>query len=239
MDGPYHAYLHCVNNQPKPDSEVGLTALATKRSYPKRRRRRPEEAEREILEAAEQVIRQRPWHEVTVERVMAETTLSREAFYAYFRDRNELIARLAQRLREQIDAYGDLWRAGTGDVFADGRAALEGLVSLYAEHGAVLRALADAAGQDPDAGRVWRAFVEAGDARSAQRISEDIRRGLIPKLDPNATARALCAMNREYLFQVVVGNPKADLDAVVHTLHAIWWRTLYESDSPYPPTSGP
>jgi hypothetical protein len=42
-------------------------------------------------------------------------------------------------------------------------------------------------------------------------------------------------MNREYLFQTVVGNPQADVEAVVDVLHAIWWRTLYESRTPYPP----
>jgi AcrR family transcriptional regulator len=210
--------------------------LATKRRYPKRRRRRPEEAEREILHAADALIRERPWHEVTVELIMARTTLSREAFYAYFRDRHGAIARLAESVRREIDARAELWRQGSGDVFADGRAALQGLVELYVEHGALLRALDYAAGQDPDAERIWHEFVDAGDKRSATRIREDIQRGLIPELDPEATARALCAMNREYLFQTVVGNPKPDIDAVVDTLHAIWWRTLYESVTPYPPS---
>jgi TetR/AcrR family transcriptional regulator, ethionamide resistance regulator len=211
--------------------------LGAKRKYPKRRRRSPEEAEREILDAADALIRERPWHEVTVERIMARTTLSREAFYAYFRDRHGVVARLAEAVRKEIDARAELWRQGSGDVFADGRAALKGLVELYLEHGALLRALADAASQDPDAERIWREFVDAGDARSAKRIRQDIRRGLIPKLDPEATARALCAMNREYLFQTVVGNPEPDIAAVIDTLHAIWWRTLYESVTPYPPSS--
>jgi AcrR family transcriptional regulator len=212
--------------------------LATKRSYPRRRRRRPQEAEQEILKAAEAVIRERPWHEVTIERVMARTGMSREAFYAYFRDRNAVIARLAERIREDIDARADVWREGGEDRSA-GRSALTGLVELYLEHGMLLRALSAAAAQDPAAERVWRQFIEAGDARTAKRIREDMKRGLIPELDPDATARALCAMNREYLFLVVVGNPDVDVEAVVDTLHPIWWRTLYPSRGPYPPASAP
>ncbi len=213
--------------------------MARERSYPKRRRRRPEEAEREILDAAEAVTREHPWHQVTVERVMARTTLSREAFYAYFRDRNELIARLAQRLRAEIDSYGELWRGrGDDDAFGQGRAALRALVALYAEHGVLLRALSAAAAQDPAADRVWREFVDAGDARTADRIRDGMKRGLIRELDADTTARALCAMNREYLFQVVVGQPEADLEAVVDTLHVIWWRTLYEPSRPYPGAAG-
>jgi AcrR family transcriptional regulator len=87
---------------------------------------------------------------VTVERVMARTTLSREAFYAYFRDRHELVARLAQRLRREIDAQAEGYRAtGAGDRFTAGRVALKGFVRLYVEHGALLRALADAAARTP------------------------------------------------------------------------------------------
>ena len=201
--------------------------MASKRAYPKRRRRRPEEAEREILEAAEGVIREHPWHEVTVERVMARTGLSREAFYAYFRDRHDLIARLARGLREEIDAHADLWRKRREDDVGAGRAALEGLVRLYVEHGALLRALSDAAREDPEAERIWREFVEAGDRRTAKRIRADIRSGLIQELDPEETARARCAMNREYLFQTVVGNHDPDIDGAVDTFHAIWWRTFY------------
>ena len=100
---------------------------------------------------------------------------------------------------------------------------------IYVEHGALLRAVAQAAGEDQGVQRAWRSFIDAGDTRSAEWIREDIRRGLIPELDPDSTARALCAMNREYLFLYVVGHPEPDIDAAVDTLHEIWWRTLYEA----------
>jgi TetR/AcrR family transcriptional regulator, ethionamide resistance regulator len=56
-----------------------------------RRRRRPEDAEREILEAAARLFRERPLHAVTVDDIMRRTTLSRKSFYVYFRDRYELV----------------------------------------------------------------------------------------------------------------------------------------------------
>jgi TetR/AcrR family transcriptional regulator, ethionamide resistance regulator len=200
--------------------------LATTRK--KRRRRRPEEAEAEILSAADALIRTRPWSEVTVERVMAHTSLARETFYLYFPDRHRLLVRLLERLRGDIDSIAAPWRERVGEPDDEsGRQALRGLVELYVEHGAVLRALSAAAGQDPAAEQAWREFVEAGDRRSAERIRAGMRSGLIAGLDPDRTARALCAMNREYLFQTVVGRPDADVEAVVDTLHAIWWRALY------------
>jgi TetR/AcrR family transcriptional regulator, ethionamide resistance regulator len=193
----------------------------------KRRRRRPEEAEAEIIDAAEALIRTRAWSEVTVERVMAGTTLARETFYVYFSSRHELLIRVLARLREQIDTLGAPWRESAGDVHQAGRSGLRALVLLYKEHGLVLRALSAAAAQDPTAEAAWREFLEAGERRSAQRIREGVQRGEIVDLDPDEAARALCAMNREYLFQTVVGHPDADVDRIADTLHGIWWRTLY------------
>ena len=206
----------------------GLGETRTK----KRRRRRPEEAEAEILAAADALVRTRPWSEVTVERVMADTSLARETFYLYFSDRNQLLVRLLNRLRAEIDALAAPWREGTGDVYEAGRAGLRWLVQLYAEHGTLLRALSAAAGQDEGAAHAWREFVEAGDRRSAERIRVGISNGEIAKLDADETARALCAMNREYLFQTVVGRSDVDVEAVVDTLHGIWWRALYGSLPP-------
>jgi AcrR family transcriptional regulator len=193
----------------------------------KRRRRRPEEAEAEILAAAEALIRTRPWSEVTVERVMADTTLARETFYLYFSGRHDMLVRVLARLREEIDTIGAPWRDEAADVHDAGRAGLRGLVLLYKEHGTVLRALSAAAAQDAAADEAWREFLEGGERRSAERIRAGVESGEIVDLDPDEAARALCAMNREYLFQTVVGRPDVDLEAVVDTLHGIWWRTLY------------
>ena len=68
----------------------------TAENTPRRRRRSPESAEREILAAAESFLRERPFHEMTVDEVMARTTLSRPSFYVYFRDRNQLVIRLVE-----------------------------------------------------------------------------------------------------------------------------------------------
>jgi AcrR family transcriptional regulator len=61
-----------------------------------RRRRRPEEAEGEILTAAEELLRELPSHAVTITEIIARTTRSRKSFYAYFRDRHDLVTRLVR-----------------------------------------------------------------------------------------------------------------------------------------------
>src|SRR5919198_1451598 len=112
-----------------------LPAIA--RQAAPRRRRRPEEAEREILEAAEQVFRKRPWHAVSVAEIMGRTTLTRKSFYVYFRDRYELIARLLAPLRAELDGLIAEARQGTSDRRTEMRAAFLTVARFYKEHGAL------------------------------------------------------------------------------------------------------
>src|SRR3954469_7058700 len=120
----------------------------------RRRRRSPAEAEREILESAERFLRERPLRELTIDEVMAGTGLSRPAFYVYFRDRNDLVLRLIQEIGSELVEMADKWLTG-GDL----RAGVEGVVSVYAKHGRVLRAISDAAVDDPDVETAYHGLV--------------------------------------------------------------------------------
>ena len=64
----------------------------------RRRRRSPEVAEQEIIDAAEELLRERPFRELTVDEVMRRTELSRPSFYVYFRDRHHLVLKVVERL---------------------------------------------------------------------------------------------------------------------------------------------
>src|SRR5688572_30642491 len=177
---------------------VARTATADR---PRRRRRRPEEAEREILDAARALLRERPAREVTVVAVMERTTLSRKSFYVYFRDRHELIARLVAPLREEIDA-----RAAEAEATVErprdlAHAVILNVARTYVEHGAVLRALRESAGEDEDAERAWREFTEPPIAGLAAWIRAEIEAGRCRDLDPDATARALITMNLGCFFE--------------------------------------
>jgi AcrR family transcriptional regulator len=196
---------------------------------PPRRRRRPEDAEREILEAAEALLRQRPAHEVTVMAVMERTTLSRKSFYVYFRDRHELIARLVAPLREELDTRLAEARAAHETFPDEARAAFLEIARIYVEHGELLRALRESSGHDQDAERVWRDFTEPPTAAVAARIRRETEAGRSEGLDADATARALITMNLGCFFEQLIDNPRADAEQLVETLVEIWTRTIYGS----------
>ena len=90
-----------------------------------RRRRTPESAEREILDAAESFLRERPFRDLTVDEVMARTTLSRPSFYVYFRDRHHLAVRLVEGIGDALFGMANRWLEGTGDPGEDVRDAAQ------------------------------------------------------------------------------------------------------------------
>jgi TetR/AcrR family transcriptional regulator, ethionamide resistance regulator len=198
------------------------------RRVPARRRRRtPEVAEREIIAAAEALLRERPFRELTVDEVMRRTDLSRPSFYVYFRDRHHLVLRVVEHLGAELFQMSDRWLRGNGDGPDLARQALEGIVDVYAEHGPVMRALADAAADDPGVEQAYRAIVQGFVDATARHIDAEIAAGRILPLDPTETASALVWMMERYLNLSFGSEPAADRRTVAETLSTIWTRVLY------------
>ena len=198
----------------------------------KRERRRPEESEREILDAAEQFLRERPLSEITVGELMARTRLGRSSFYFYFDDLYDLVARLLARLEPALWEPAERWVGGSEGLPEEYlRRALEGVVSVWVAHGPVLRAIAEASLHDRQVAALWRdgvieRFVEA----VSDRLTKEIRRGRIDQLHVRETATALLLMNERYLMDTLGRVPQADARTVAETLDRIWVRTLYGTD---------
>jgi TetR/AcrR family transcriptional regulator, ethionamide resistance regulator len=192
-----------------------------------RRRRTPESAEREILAAAESFLRERPFRDLTVDEVMARTTLSRPSFYVYFRDRHNLAVRLVEGIGDALFGMANRWLEGTGDPREDVREALGGVAGVYDDHGLVLHAIADAAGHDPEVESVYYGLIERFVTATTTSIERNIRNGQVAGLDPAPTAGALVWMSERYLLMTLGRIPKEPVETVVDTLATIWIRTLY------------
>jgi AcrR family transcriptional regulator len=193
-----------------------------------RRRRKPEAAESEILNAAEHFLRERPFREMTIDDVMARTGLSRPSFYEYFRDRSHLVTRLTERLSERNRAITERWFSGR-DPVEDLRHTMRELVEMYVTHGHLLRALADVANTDAKVEATYRrSFAAVADA-TAQRIRAHIANGAVALdgLDPAEIAAALLWMSERYMIERLGRQPQADPGVVADTLVAIWMRVLY------------
>ena len=196
---------------------------------PARRRRRsaPEVAEREIIAAAEVFLRERPFRELTVDEVMRRTDLSRPSFYVYFRDRHHLVLRVVEHLGSELFEMSDRWMKGTGEGPELARAALDGIVGVYVEHGPVMRALADAAADDPGVEQAYKALVQGFVDATARHIEEEMAAGRVLTLTGARPRAALVWMMERYLKLCFGREPHAERRAVTDTLTTIWTRVLY------------
>jgi AcrR family transcriptional regulator len=211
--------------------------MATRVKSPARRPRHdPRETEREILEAAEELLREHPVREMTVEQVMARTGLKRPAFYAHFQDRHDLILRVVGDIGERLFAMADRWLQGD-DPEPDVVAAIEGVAEVYLTDGPVLRALADAAGADARVDEAYHGLVQAFVDATAEHIrSEQATGRTAADLDAHETARALVWLNERYLSEAFGRLPQDDPAKAVGILSRIWLATLYGAAGPTRPT---
>jgi AcrR family transcriptional regulator len=193
----------------------------------RRRRRAPEVAEREIVDAAELLLREKPFRELTVDDLMRRTGLSRPSFYVYFRDRHDLVLKVVEHIGGELFAMSERWYKGTGDGPTLIRDAIDGVVGVFAQHGPVLRALADAAADDPRVEDAYTALLQRFVDATAGHIEAEMAAGRILPLDPIQTATALTWMMERYLQLSLGRGPFVPVEKVTPTLTTIWSRVLY------------
>ena len=198
-------------------------------SAPKRRRRSRQAARAEIVSAAEQFLRERPFRELSVEEVMSRTSLSRSSFYVYFRDRHDLLLQVVQQIGDELFAMADRWLSGSGDPEDDIRRALTGVVDVYANHGPVMRAIADGAAVDPEVEAVYQALLQRFTDATAEHLHEELSAGRAAAIsDADDCAFALVWMTERYLSLSLGQTPgRVSHDVAVRTLSEIWLRALY------------
>ncbi len=174
------------------------------------------------MESAEAFLRERPLRELTIDEVMSGTGLSRPAFYVYFRDRHDLVLRLIGEIGAELFEMADRWLKG-GDLHGG----LEGVVAVYARHGPVLRAISDAAVDDPDVEQAYHGLVQRFIDATAEHIRAEQKNGRATGMTARRTAAALVWMNERYLSMCLGGGKQLKPREVSETLHQIWTRTLY------------
>jgi AcrR family transcriptional regulator len=214
--------------RPLSSYDLGMAETISAAAPTRRPKHDPRDSEREILRAAEQLIRERPLREITVATLMSRTGLKRPAFWTHFRDLNEVVIRIAERITQEIAAAAQGWLSGDSTSGQDLVQGLKRATLVYAEHASVLRALADAAPSDPQAEAAYFGIIENLATAVAARIEAEQKAGTIAaSLDPGESGWALILMNERYLYHAMGRDPRPDVDTMVGTLSKIWLATLY------------
>src|SRR5581483_12026291 len=179
----------------------------------------------EILAAANQFLRERPYRELSVDVVMADTGLTRTAFYRHFDDITDLVLRLFADVGQELVDVGEHWSQAAGDDFPrPAHEGLEAIVDFFVRHGLLVRAIAEAAATDERIERAYRGPIDAFVALTARTLDRLVTDGLLTVPDTQALARALTLMNEAYLLEEFGREPQASPDVALATLETIWVR---------------
>src|SRR6185295_12736682 len=108
-----------------------------------------ERSRRRIVEAAEELVRERSFAQLTVDEVMARAGIGRTLFYRHFDDLGDLLLRAAAEAIEELFAAEEVLAQGRDGFGAETiRQAITAAVGVYRRHGPILRAVAEAATVD-------------------------------------------------------------------------------------------
>jgi len=190
-----------------------------------RQRDHRESTRRQILDAAEDLLRERPFRELTVDAVMGEIGLTRTSFYRHFDDLTDVVLRLFEEVSEDLYEVAKQWSGAAGAGYPDpGRDALAGLVAFYVRHGPLMRAFHEAAAADERIERAVREMTGRMMEVTGGTLERLAEAGVLQVPDPHELARAMAIMNQSYLLSQFGYEPQGDPAVALATLRTIWLR---------------
>ncbi|MEO3817868.1 TetR/AcrR family transcriptional regulator [Plantactinospora sp. B24E8] len=198
------------------------------------RRRAPDPArhalvEAQILAATERLLAQgTSFTDLGVQRIATEAGVARSTFYTHFRDKSELLMRLANTMRTTAFDVAGEWNPTAG---AQGLAEVFGeIVGIYREYAPVLTALNEVASYDPTVREFWAAALNRFVENTVRLLTADQESGTVPAdLDAEHAARIIVlGGDRAISEHVAATGPDTSGDpAFARELALIWWHGAY------------
>ena len=207
--------------------------MATERTATKARRirRLPIDAEREILDAAEAVLAERPYRDMSVDELMRRTGMTRSTFYHYFRSLDEVAIALMRRVQgEMMDVAMPWIDAGHDeDPVASVPRAIRAVAEIYARHGRVLAAIHEASFHHEAVQQAWRdGILEDWIRAIAAQLHAQRELGVTRVRNAPEIARALLLMNTSvFVERLGQKQPPDSAESVADTLSEIWVGAIY------------
>jgi AcrR family transcriptional regulator len=208
---------------------VYAVSMATTQN--RRIRRSPEAAEREILDAAEALLAEVSYRELSVDDLMRRTGMTRSTFYHYFHSLDDVAVALLRRVQAEMVEAAAPWLqtvAETDDPVPNIEQGILGVALVFARHGRVLAAIDQAAHHHQTVEHAWRGSVlEPWIAAIVAQVKVNQERGLTAVEAPEQVAQALLLMNMAVFVERLGREPVDRPEDVAATLARIWTGALY------------
>lgn len=199
-----------------------------------------DDRERAILDAAQQLLAERPVQDVSIDDLMKSVGISRPAFYFYFPSKAAVVLALLDRMAEaSFAATNERFEDAGGDPFEQWRSAIQASVQTWEEHRAVVAAVAQLRAANPEIQQLWAGIMERWVRRITKAIESERERGAAP---PGVPARelaiALSLMNERAMQASSLGEePSLPAGQMVDILTQIWVNAIYLTPAPRKTTS--
>jgi TetR/AcrR family transcriptional regulator, ethionamide resistance regulator len=197
---------------------------------PRRTRRLRDDAEREILDAAEALLAKRSFGALSVDDLMTRTGMTRSSFYHYFGSLDDVAVALMRRVQgEMMEAAAPWLRTDHQlDPAAAAELGIRASADVFARHGLVISAIHEASFRYETVQREWREGVLEDWIRAiASQLRAQRERGLTRVADPEEVARALLLMNTAVFVERLGKRPPDAAQDVADALAEIWIGALY------------
>ncbi|MGK5739304.1 TetR/AcrR family transcriptional regulator [Micromonospora sp. URMC 103] len=196
------------------------------------RRRTPDpgrraSAEADILAATRRLlINGANYTELGVQQISTEAGVARSTFYSHFRDKTDLLVRLATAMLATSFDIASTWQPSSGvKGLAD---AFLRVVEIYREHAAVLRAVAEVASYDATVREFWYEGLTQFLDRTTAVLREEQEAGRTPAdVDLVSASRVVVMGGERAIFDHVTARDSRDDAAFARELALIWWHGVY------------
>jgi len=186
-----------------------------------------------LLAALDEQLAQRAFSEVGIGAIAAAAGVSRPTFYRYFATKTAAVLALLEDFFDEMIQASSAWYDGGPEPPHDRlRTTFETAAKYWRARAALLVALLDGVGSDPEVREIWNGWLEGYVDRIAEQITNEIEAGLVrPLPDPRPVAVVLMGasvhvMERD-VRSVTAGGPP--LDDLVEAVTDTWHQTLYVS----------
>lgn len=192
--------------------------------------RKSERTRKAILDAALNFLWSKPFRDLTIAELMAQTGVSRSVFYQYFADLHDLMENLLSDLEHEIIQVATPWLTAESDPAAELVKSLSGLVKVCYQRGPILRAVFEAAPMDERLEAAWNQFVGVFDEAVSDRIERDQATGLALEFSARPVAIALNRMDIGTLIHHFGRRPRSKPEPVYQAILQVWISTIYGHD---------
>jgi len=187
-----------------------------------------------ILDALAELLRNHSFDALSVAEIITAANVSRASFYFYFAGKHAVLAELVRRAVGAGHEAAQPWVQGNVDAKEALRAGIEAGAELWQSNAAVLRAIVESWGSDPQLRDLWLAqmatFTDATIARiETDRQADPTVAARLKGVDVQALAATLTWTGERLYYLAACGVPPFDdRKVLVDTLTHLWVSALYD-----------